>query len=410
MVKLEKFVKDLGSFIKVVVPSMLIAVGAASNVSAEDIQSYLNHPQLRIKNIDATTALTNFFDSLPEFTNERTNFEIQHSINEQGRMMFEVIIPSERLEAENQILENFKQFITEFFRTDPGIQKMGFCERCIEHAMQRITQLRISYNDRSDNRGSYSFDDGSMSLNSKFGIEEMSATLLHEVAHIFGWGEDAANLFAEVTLGIEARRPRSDWSYGSHQLRGIYEQAKLHGDQERFWQSMSSEDGVRTMWERYSPKYEREDAMVNLMSFDEWQTLRGIGDFIRGFEDDQERNWVAEKYKTETGRNLFDVMTGLSYDFENTYHTSNMPIQNLREQITELVEFMPNNRMMATYHDYLLQSPLNEQIGRLNALGVSNQDIMEELGEGIKAMCFAEQMRQMFYGQTNVQEQERGQE
>ncbi|MDR0462438.1 MAG: hypothetical protein LBG88_03885 [Christensenellaceae bacterium] len=216
---------------------------------------------------------------------------------------------SEINDAQVKVINDFKNTITKSGRQDDRLRKMGFCIDCIEEdSLPNI--IKIAFGQAGPGYGSFSFDTGEMSvarytvkydgerLNfESIGARSMAKTALHEFSHAaFGYGEDSAVLFSEVVTDTldepeqsEHYYPRDDWYYGSYQLRGAWNQAKLRGQEPKFWESLSSEETMRDMWNSLSPQRKVRGKDVPILNFDDWQLIRATSRSASQFKKNYER-------------------------------------------------------------------------------------------------------------------------
>jgi len=176
-----------------------------------------------------------------------------------------------------QIQNNYKDLFVKIVKHDPQYKKMGFSsDRVQKYVMPRIADLRMAKTSTYGMSGAYFHDTGTMNINTNADNIDIIRALIHEDSHVFNYGEHAAELYTEVLTGVKSVRDRSDWWYGPYALRPIYELMKQEGQEARFWDSLSYDDGVKAIWNKYSPHQTIDNQSVPIMSFDEWQNIRQI--------------------------------------------------------------------------------------------------------------------------------------
>ena len=182
------------------------------------------------------------------------------------------------LDKRTVVLNNYKQLFVQIVRNDPQFQTMGFDADCVEkYVMPRINNLTIGKMSTSGMTGSsYWFDTGTMNINTNASDMEIIRAFLHETAHVLDSSEHGAEIFTQVLTGVKSDKPRSNWWYNPSQLRPIYELMKQNGEESRFWESLAYDNGVKEIWNEYSPQYKVNGENTPIMTFEEWQYLRQV--------------------------------------------------------------------------------------------------------------------------------------
>jgi hypothetical protein len=249
--------------------------------------------------------------------------------------------PVSELQYENGIAEQYKAFIADLVKTDPTAKDMGLCPDCFaKKGLPVIHRMHLG----NDSQELGHWDNmGNMYIRAN-SPEAMAYTARHEEAHaVLNFGDEQAELYAQVNLktgyepdGVYPIAERSDWAYGSAQIRQIWLQAKKAGGEQAFWKAMQTGFGVKEMWEKYSPKLK--DGSL-LMSYKQWQDIRSMSgnNVLLKFCN-------ALEYGEVTGRNLDKDLEKLSRDFELAYNPKylNNPkyIETVQRQINGFSDFV----------------------------------------------------------------------
>jgi len=324
--------------------------------------------------------------------------------DEYGKMYkaFDTRSPKEIEDAEQQdltVLQNFKELFLQLVKQDDEIRRMGFCAENVEkYVFPRLTKLRFTNNKDGANRGIYDYWDGTMSIElfqdgKTREVRDMLHTLLHEFSHIFGYGEDAANLFAEVLMGEGdgvAARERHDWVYGSHQLRGILRQARVNNEEPGFWEALARENALRDIWNKYSAGYQEENGDKTLiMSFEEWKRLKAVSEHAMEVTSDA-------RYPAEMSREANRVKTMLvkiSEDLDKAFDIKDTKfLHSLRSEVTTLLAGTKSDYQMPATNSHKMLRILSRQVyadpemydivDRLNHLGMCSADPVRPDGQG----------------------------
>lgn len=267
------------------------------------------------------------------------NVEYTTPVNEPGQSgafisaidsFFQAIVKKSTTEQQKIVEANLKNLIFEKFKQDKAAQEMGYNMECVKkYVMPRITKIEL---DRlpEGTSGAWRYNTGIISIteNVQTGLQ-MTFILPHEFAHVFYYGEDSAELFFEKLSGRNTDWRRDNWQYGTYQIRGIYSQAKELGKEKEFWANLSSENGLRNMWNDLSPKYITNGKEMPILDYDEWQAIRQVS-----------KNAFR---RLPTSNSLIN----LSLRLEEAYN-NNDPFfkENLRSEISDILE------NVKTYDDY----------------------------------------------------------
>ena len=370
----------------------LLATSQIGNaqVTESDVDNYWNTSQASVEQVDTTTTTK---QEPREWAMDDALHEFIKNLPKDSHTYGDYAADDERTE---EITNSYKQLFISMISQDKKMQEMGFCEEAVErYAMPRITGLKFEGKKTYYGVGGYSREDGDMHVNNdpKFQAHGKVHTLLHETAHVFGYAENAAELFGEVLTGSSSADVRYDWEYGSHQLRDIYNKARENNEESLFWESLSTEQGVRGMWDKYSPTYKKDGQDNQVMTFDEWQMIRGYskkavetGDFFRyprlsnlskNFEKACE-NSDDKKFIESLRGDISEVLNKAEKMRIEPSKAALEPDRKLSEAVYFKDGYDPNN----IEHNNMLDG-----IHSLNNLGFCNTDIMTNVGEGIIDMA-----------------------
>jgi Txe/YoeB family toxin of Txe-Axe toxin-antitoxin module len=309
-------------------------------------------------------------------------------------------LPTEMAQNDEQCVANsYRKLFVELFKKDKIAQKMGFNADCVERIiMPRIQELY--YNNKIEEiGGAYSHECVVMVVvpNSREHIPDMQV-FLHETAHVFNYREDISDLFAEVISGKPIQRPEYDWNYNTRQIRGVYIQMKNNGREKEFWENAANASGIEKMWNEFSPKH---DGNL-LMSFDEWQILRGV-----------------KSYKKDSFNALREPLEKISADFEKAYSVKDKNfLSKTRTDILQAVEtaksfgitnadspaeYTPEFERGRHFTDkFYGDTEIHDALAGLKNLGFCNMDILQRVTDGIIAVYNDRETEKQFFAKETT--------
>jgi hypothetical protein len=232
------------------------------------------------------------------------------------------IMTKEDYAQEAATMQKFKTKLSALVKRDLGIRRMGVCPVCFEKQLWEEIKT-MHFGGDTNNLGSWDNDGHELYLKVS-NPKDMAYTASHELIHtpLFGGGEDVAELFAQVITHRTGEPQkevtivrRGDLVYSTAQIRGIYNYAKKDGKEKEFWQSISTREGVKEMWDRYSPRYEKDGKDEQYMTFDEWQSIKSISGLTA-----LDKMCISAVYKNQYGTLLHEDLEKLSIAFGKLYN------------------------------------------------------------------------------------------
>jgi len=398
----------LGTVIKSAFAVGLFAIGSIASADSDVVQNHWADVEMKIES------------------------SVKPGVIHSGLVAFVNNLPKGEIKNDTNITDSFRTLFVEFAKRDERFQRMGYCDECVEsYVMPRITAFDVTKSSKGlgvkNAAGIYDYKSGRLGVhvpNKRSRVpgnrtaDEIVHTILHEVAHVFNYCEDVAELFALGLMGQdgEDKFPRWYWQYNSSQVMGLLQQMSNQGQQSRFWESVGSFEDYYNIWDEFSPRYKSQSPESNqeyqVLGFYEFQTLRALSKSM--YEDRNFGKKMGRKSCPE------DALERISIGLEASYRSDDNFKIKLRAEIEEMVEFafmcgiepsLPSGKPhfdafgRELSNKFYKNSAVHDALSSLKNIGMCNMEILKEVGEGVIRLADGLEAEQQFMLFKNITEQ-----